>query len=152
MKLLKYSNTTEKKIHGNSDMYIKSFLKKVQEKLLELETKSVLNNNSIQFERIVRNTTHSGQNKIEASKILRKGFIQIEKNGSHKIQILWEVKLDTLLFLSIMAGLIIGLLTGFTGSGIVVSIITGLLFSIIVYFIGYAVIKIKIDRIVETST
>jgi hypothetical protein len=151
MKLLKYSNTIEKKIHGNSDLYIKSFMKKVQEKLQELDAKSVLNNGTIQFERIVRNTTHSGQNKIEALKILREGFVQIEKNGSHKIQIFWEVKLDTVLFLSIMVGLIIGLIAGFTDSGIVLSIITGLLFSILVYLIGYSVIKIRIDRIIETS-
>ena len=151
MKLLKYSNTIEKKIHGNSDLYIKSFIKKVQGKLRELEAKSVLNNDTIQFERIVRNTTHSGQNKIEALKILREGFVRIEKNGSHKIKIFWEVKLDTLLFLSVMVGLIIGLVTGFAGSGIALSIITGLLFSIIAYFIGYSVVKIRIDQIVETS-
>lgn len=139
MKLLKYSNAIEKKIHGNSDKYIKSFMKKVQEKLQELDAKSELNNGTIQFERIVRNTTHSGQNKIEALKILREGFVRIEENGAHKIQILWEVKLDTLLFLSIMVGLIVGLIVGFTDSGIVLSIITGLLFSIITYFVGYSV-------------
>ena len=151
MKLLLYSNTIEKRVQGNADLYIESFIKKIQEKLKELEAKSEVKNDTIKFKRIVRNTTDSGENKREALKILREGFVRIEKNGSHKIQIFWEVKLDTLLFLSIMVGLIIALIVGFTGSGIVLSIITGLLFSIIVYFIGCSVIKIKIDRIVETS-
>ena len=51
MKLLKYSNTIEKKIHGNSDKYMKSFMKEVQEKLHELDAKAVLNDGMIQFER-----------------------------------------------------------------------------------------------------
>lgn len=151
MKLLLYSNTIEKRVQGNADLYVESFMKKVQEKLHDLDSKSELNNGTIQFKRIVRNTTDSGENKREALKILREGFVRIEKNGSHKIQIFWEVKLNILLFLSIMVGLINGLIVGFIDSGIVLSIITGLLFSIIVYFIGYTVIKIKIDRIVETS-
>ncbi|WP_319479351.1 hypothetical protein [uncultured Draconibacterium sp.] len=151
MKLLLYSNTIEKRIPGNADLYIESFMKKIQWKLKELEARSEVKINTIEFERTVRNTTHSGENKREALKILREGFVRIEKNGSNKIQIFWEVKLDILLFLSIMVGLIIGLIVGFIDSGIVLSIITGLLFSIMVYFIGYSVIKIKIDRIVETS-
>lgn len=151
MKLLLYSNTIEKKVQGNADLYIESFMKKIQGKLNELEAKSEVKIDTIEFKRIVRNTTHSGKNKIEALKILREGFVRIEKNGSYKIQIFWEVKLETLLFLSIMVGLIIGLLVGLTDSGIVLSIITGLLFSLIKYFIGYLVIKMKIDRIVETS-
>lgn len=151
MKLLLYSNTIEKRIPGNADLYIESCMKKIQWKLKELEARSEVKINTIEFERTVRNTTHSGENKREALKILREGFVRIEKNGSNKIQIFWEVKLDILLFLSIMVGLIIGLIVGFIDSGIVLSIITGLLFSIMVYFIGYSVIKIKIDRIVETS-
>ena len=151
MKLLRYSNTIEKAVQGNTDPYIESFKKKIQEKLKELEAKSQVRIDTIEFERIVRNTTHSGKNKTEALKILREGFIRIEKKGVHKIQIFWEVKLDTLLFLSIMAGLVIGLVVGLSGSKIVLSIISGLLFSILAYSIGYAVIKMKIDKIVETS-
>jgi hypothetical protein len=151
MSLLKYSNTEEKTIHVNSDLYIDSFKKKIQGTLRNFEAQSEIQNDTIKFKRIVRNTTHSGQNKIEAMKILREGLIRIERIDSKKIRIFWEVKLDSLLFLSISIGLVIGLIAGFASSMIIISMIIGLLFSTITYFIGCAIVKSKIDEIVEAS-
>ena len=151
MSLLKYSNTEEKTIHVNSDLYIDSFKKKIQETLRNFEAQSEIQNDTIKFKRIVRNTTHSGQNKIEAMKILREGLIRIEKVDSKKIRIFWEVKLDSLLFLSISTGLVIGLIAGFASSMIIISMIIGLLFSTIAYFIGGSIVKSKIDEIIATS-
>jgi hypothetical protein len=151
MSLLKYSNTEEKAIDVNSDLYIDSFKKKVQETLRNFEAQSEIQNDTIKFKRIVRNTTHSGQNKIEAMKIFREGLIRIERVDSEKIRIFWEVKLDSLLFLSISIGLVIGLIAVFTSSMIIISMIIGLLFSTITYFIGCSIVKSKIDEIVATS-
>ena len=151
MSLLKYSNTEEKTIHVNSDLYIDSFKKKIQETLRNFEAKSEIQNDTIKFKRIVRNTTHSGQNKIEAMKILREGLIRIERIDSKKIRIFWEVKLDSLLFLSISIGIVIGLIAGFASSMIIISMIIGLLFSTIMYFIGSSIVKSEIDEIVATS-
>ncbi len=151
MSLLKYSNREEKTIHVNSDLYIDSFKKKIQETLRSFEAQSEIQNDTIKFKRIVRHTTHSGQNKIEAMKILREGLIRIEKVDSMKIRIFWEVKLDSLLFLSISIGLVIGLIAGFASSMIIISMIIGLLFSTIMYFIGYSIVKSKINEIVATS-
>lgn len=151
MSLLKYSNIEEKTIQVNSDLYIDSFKKKIQETLKNFEAQSEIQNDTIKFKRIVRNTTHSGQNKIEAMKILREGLIGIERIDSKKIRIFWEVKLDSLLFLSISIGLVIGLIAGFASSMIIISMIIGLLFSIIIYFIGCSIVKSKIDEIVATS-
>ncbi len=151
MSLLKYSKTEEKTIHVNSDLYIDSFKKKIQETLKNFEAQSEIQNDTIKFKRIVRNTTHSGQNKIEAMKILREGLIRIEKVDSKKIRIFWEVKLDSLLFLSISTGLGIGLIAGFASSMIIISMIIGLLFSTIAYFIGGSIVKSKIDEIIATS-
>ena len=151
MSLLKYSNTEEKTIHVNSDLYIDSFKKKIQETLRSFEAQSEIQNDTIKFKRIVRNTTNSGLNKIEAMKILREGLIRIERIDSKKIRIFWEVKLDSLLFLSISTGLVIGLIAGFASSMIIISMIIGLLFSTIIYFIGCSIVKSKIDEIVATS-
>ena len=152
MKLLKYSNTEEKTIHVNSDLYIDSFKKKIQEALRNFEAQSEIQNDTIKFKRIVRNTTHSGQNKIEAMKIVREGLIKIVRVDSNKIRIFWEVKLDSLVFLSISIGLLIGLIAVFASSMIITSMIIGLLFSIITYFIGCSIVKSKIDEIVATSS
>lgn len=151
MKLLKYSNVWEKKINGNSDLYIVAFTKRLQEKLKNIEAKSEIQNGTIAFKRVVRNTTHLGINKIEALKILREGFVRIEKVDSNKVQIFLEVKLDVILFLSFLIGLFIGLITAFAGSSFSLSIIIGLLFSIVTYLIGCSIIQRKIDEIVSSS-
>lgn len=151
MSLLKYSNTEEKTIHVNSDVYIDSFKKKIQETLKNFDARSEIQNDTIKFKRIVRITTHSGQNKIDAMKIVREGLIGIERIDSKKIKIFWEVKLDSLLFLSISIGLLIGAIAGFVSSMIIISLIIGLLFSAIMYFIGCSIVKSTIDDIVATS-
>jgi hypothetical protein len=151
MSLLKYSNTEEKTIHVNSDLFIDSFKKKIQGKLRLFEAQSEIQNDTIKFKRIVRNTTHSGQNKIEAMKILREGLIRIEKIDSKRIRIFWEVQLDSLVFLSILIGLVIGLIAGFASSMILISMVIGLGSSTIAYFIGCSLIKSEIDEIVGTS-
>ncbi len=151
MKLLKYSNTKEKTASGNSDLYIDSFQKKIIGRLKNIEATSEIQGNTVLFKRIVRNTTHSGKNKMEALKILREGIIKIEKIDSKHLKIYWEVNLDTIIFLSFLIGLFIGLMVQFAGSIILISLISGLLFFIISYFIGCSIIKAKIDRIVEES-
>ena len=125
--------------------------KKIQGKLRLFEAQSEIQNDTIKFKRIVRNTTHSGQNKIEAMKILREGLIRIEKIDSKRIRIFWEVQLDSLLFLAILIGLVIGLIAGFASSMILISMVIGLGSSTIVYFIGCSLIKSEIDEIVGTS-
>ncbi len=151
MSLLKYSNTRELTVKGNPDLFIDSFRKMIQAQLEIIEAKSEIQNNSIKFKRIVRNTTHSGMNKLEALKILREGLIRIAKKDSRKVEIFWEVNLDTLVFLSFLVGAVIGLLVALVSSSLTVSMLIGLLFSMIAYFIGGSSIKAKIDEIIETS-
>lgn len=151
MSLLKYSNATEKTIHEDSDLYIDSFRNKIQERLRNFEAQSEIQNDTITFKRMVRNMTRSGQNKIEAMKLVREGLIRIERVDTTKIRIFWEVKLDALLFLSISVGLVIGLLALFASSMILISMLIGLLFSSIMYFIGCSIVKSQIDKIVNTG-
>jgi hypothetical protein len=151
MSLLKYSNSIEKTIHENSDLYIDSFMKKIQGTLRTFDTRSEIQNDSIKFKRIVKSLALSGKNKIEGMKLVREGLIKIERINSKRIRIFWEVKLDTLLFISILIGLVIGLISGFASSLIAFSTIIGLLFSSITYFIGCSIVKSKIDEIVAAA-
>lgn len=151
MSLLKYSKSIEKTIHGNSDLYIDSFMKKIQGTLRTFETQSEIQNDTIKFKRIVRILALSGQNKIEGMKLVREGLIRIERINSKRIRIFWEVKLDTVLFISFLIGLVIGLISGLASSLIIFSMIIAFLFSTITYFIGCSIVNSKIDEIVEAS-
>jgi len=155
----RYSNSVEKTLHVNSELYMDSFRKKIQEKLIDFEAQSEIQNDTIKFKRIVKMASDCGYSRAEAMQILREGEIRIEKIDSKRIRISWEVQLDTLIFLSMVIGFVIGLLVGFASSmtnnsiifGIFFALIIGTLFSISTYFIGCSLIKSQIDRIVETS-
>ncbi len=155
MNLLKYSNTIEKKIPGNSDLYINSFMKNIQEKLRNIEVRSEITNDTIIFKKIVKLASDFGYSRAEAMNIFRKGQIRIRKINSNNIEIFWEVELDILLFLSIAIGLVIGLIVGlfigFAGLMIISSIIIGLVFSTITYLFGLNSILTTIDTILKTS-
>lgn len=151
MSLLKYSNSVEKTIHVNSDLYIDSFMKKIQVSFRNFETRSEIQNDTIKFKRIVRILALSGKNKIEGVKLVREGLIRIERINSKRIRIFWEVKLDSLLFISFLIGLVIGLISGLASSLIIFSTIIGFLFSTITYFIGCSIVKSKFDEFVAAS-
>ncbi len=152
MKMLaRYSETYGMKMGKNPDLFIYSFRKKIQEQLRIIEARTEIQDDTILFKRIVRNTTHSGMNKVEAMKILREGSIQIKKMGSNRIKVIWKIKIDSLLFMSVFSGLVIGLMVGFTGSTIITSIACGLASSVIVFSVGYVWIGVEIDRIMESS-
>lgn len=155
MNLLKYSTTIEKKIQGNSELYIDSLMKKIQGKLRDIEIRSEITNDTIIFKRTVRIASDCGDTKADTLKIFREGQFRIKKTNSNDIEIFWEVELDTLLFLSITIGSVLGLILGlFVGSGgfmIISSIIIGLAISTIAYLFGLNFILTTIDEIIETS-
>ena len=154
MNLLKYSNTIEKKIHGNSDLYIDSLMKKIQEKLRNMGIRSEITNDTIIFKRIFRLASDCGYSKKEALNVFGDGQIRIRKINSNKIEVFWEVELDALLALSIVigfiVGLFVGLFVGFSGLMIISTIIIGLVFSTISYLFGLNSILTTIDEILET--
>jgi len=137
----------EVKIHDNSDHFVESFLRKVQEKLWDFETKSDAKNGTMEFKRI----QNSIINRRDGLKILREGFVRVDRNESNRINIFWEINLDNALFLSFMIGLVFGIIAAYAGSTVVFACITGLLFTGAAYFIAYSIIRIKIDGIIETS-
>ena len=147
MELIKYSNSIVVNVLDNSDHFIESFFRKVQEKLWDFETKSDVKNGTIAFKRIQTSVV----NKKDALKILREGFVQVDRIEPDRIKIFWEIKLDNTLFLSFMIGLVFGIVTAYTGSTIVIAGITGLLFTAATYFIVYSILRIRIDEIIETS-
>ena len=152
MNYLTYTNSLEKRVKvQNQDQYMAVFIQRIQEKLKAMECRPEIVGDTIHFKRIVRNTTHSGMNKVEAMKILREGSVRIERMNSGKIKIYWKVKLDAVLFLSVLTGIVITVIAGFAGSKLIISLAVGVLFSIIAYFAGCTLIKSRIDELVETS-
>lgn len=137
----------EVKIQGNYDHFVISFLRKIQEKLRDFDAESDVINGTIEFKRI----TNSLPSRRDALKILREGFIRVERIGADRIQIFWEIKLDNALFLSFMTGLVLGLFAVIAGSTIEFVVLIALLSTISAYFIAYSIVRILIDGIVESS-
>lgn len=149
MKMLaRYSETYEVKINVTPDSYIDSFRKKVQEQLRIIETRSEIQNDTILFKGIVRYIALSGKRTL---RMIKEGSIRIEKHDPNRIKIIWEVKTDSLIFMSAISGLVTGLMFGFTGSLMIISIVCGLVSSVIVFFVGYGLIGIEIEKIMEAS-
>lgn len=149
--MLSYSNKIVILIGKESDSFIDSFKTKVHSELKTIECRTEMQGNVIQFKRIVRDLPLSGQGKSEVLKLLREGCIEIEKIDSERIKIVWEVKLETLLFFSFWAGLLAGLGFGFVYSSILIFIIIGVFSPLIPYCIGYFLIKNQIDDIIFNS-
>lgn len=149
MKMLaRYSETYEVKINVTPDSYIDSFRKKVQEQLRIIEARSEIQNDTILFKGIVRYIALSGKRTL---RMIKEGSIRIEKHDPNRIKIIWEVKTDSLIFMSAISGLVTGLMFGFTGSLMIISIVCGLVSSVIVFFVGYGLIGIEIEKIMEAS-
>lgn len=149
--MLRYSNSIVLLNEKDTELFIGSFKTKVQSKLKTIECRTEIQRNIIKFDRVVRYLPSSGQGKNEVLKLLREGSIEIEKMDSGEIKIEWEVKLETLLFISIWAGLLAGLGFGFVHSSLLIFIIVGIFFFLIPYYIGYFLIRNQIDNIIFTS-
>ncbi len=101
----------------------------------------------ISFKRRIITITTSGENRIDALKIFRKGniFIFAEKN---QLNVNWSVDLDPLYFLSFLISLVIGFATHFFFKyQLLISILTGLTAFIIINVIGIVIINSKINEL-----
>lgn len=148
--MINYSNNIIL-IENDKELFINHFKNKVQLKLKMIECRTEEEGNFIKFQRIVRYFPSSGQGKSETLKLLREGSIEIERMDSGEIKIKWEVKLETLLFISVWAGILVGFGFGFVNSSILIFFISGISFSLIPFLVGYFLIRNQIDEIIFTS-
>jgi hypothetical protein len=119
--------------------------------LKAIECRSEIQENIIHFRRIVRILPRTEPGKADVFKLLKEGYIEIKEVDKHKYLITWVIKLDTLLFFSIVVGLIIGLFIGFANSSFLIFVVIGIFSPSIPYCIGYFLLKNQIDEIIFNS-
>ena len=149
--MLNYSNVIETLIKKDPNSFIESFKMNVSSQLKALECRTEIQDNIIHFERIIRYFPMSGKGDPNLLKLLRVGSIEIEKLDIQRLRITWVVKLDVLLFISIMVGLTNGLFIGFTNSSFLIFAVIGIFLPSIPYCIGYFLLKEEIDGIIYNA-
>ena len=119
--------------------------------LHELNAYTETNESSIKFKRIIKTTNYS-ENRRDSLKILREGVIKLSPLDNKKIKIEWTIKLDILLFWTVLFGSIVGFLIKKIASlSIFTSIFSGLTICIILYLTGYFWISSEINYIIDNS-
>jgi len=149
--MLSYSNTIAKRIKRNPDSFIESFKMNVLAQLKALECRTEIQENIIHFERIVRYFPMSGGGNPNLLKLLRDGSIKIEKLDIQRIRITWVVKLDALLFISIIIGIVLGFFFGFASMSFPIFLVIAIFSPSIPYCAGYFLLKEEIDEIIYSS-
>ena len=149
--MFNYSNSIVKLIKKNPDLFVNSFKMNVLAQLKAIECRSEIQENIIHFRRIVRILPRTEPGKTDVFKLLKEGNIEIKEVDKHNYLITWVIKLDTLLFFSIMVGLIIGLFIGFANSSFLIFFVIGIFSPSIPYCIGYFLLKNQIDEIIFNS-
>lgn len=149
--MFNYSNSIVKLIKKNPDLFVNSFKMNVLAQLKAIECRSEIQENTIHFRRIVRILPRTDPGKTDVFKLLKEGTIEIKEVDKHNYLITWVIKLDTLLFFSIMVGLIIGLFIGFANSSFLIFVVIGIFSPSIPYCIGYFLLKNQIDEIIFNS-
>jgi hypothetical protein len=150
MNILKYSKTTEKKIHRNPEVYMDLLRKKIQENLRKRKIGSEIVGDTIVFKRTIEVYDRS-----YALKSLRNGQIRIRKIGFDQIELFWEVELDGLLLLSVTIGTVLGIILGLFAETqvlmILSALIIGLFISTVAYLFGLNSILTSMDEILDTD-
>ncbi len=146
-----YTNSIERMARKDMDSYIESFKSVTISRLKNHDCRVENQGDIIRFERIVRYLPMSGPGKSEVLKLLREGTIEIEKIGKRSTRITWKVKLDTLLFISIMIGIVVGFVFGFATASFSIFLVVAIFSPTIPYCVGYFLIKDEIDDIIYSS-
>jgi hypothetical protein len=123
----------------------------VLSQLKALECRTEIEGNIIHFERIIRYFPMSGKGNPNLLKLLRDGSIEVEKLDLHRIRVTWVVKLDALLFISIMIGIVVGFFFGFSNMSFPIFLVIAIFSPSIPYCAGYFLLKEEIDEIIFNS-
>lgn len=147
MSILKHTHSIEIKNVKDSSSCVRLFFSNIQNDLQTEGYSTEFCNNTLIFKRLVRNTTHSGMNKVEALKVFREGLFRIEIKAPDIIEIYCEVSLEHLLFFSCLTGLIIGCIV-MVNSNIVIAFFIAILIALLNLSIGRYLIQSNIDNII----
>lgn len=139
-------------IDKDFDIEAKEIISNLSLHLSEQNYRTNINLNNLFFHKSIETTTHSGLNRIRAMKVLRNGEIKLSKLDKNQLKIACIVDLDSLIFMSVLLGLSIGIFCRtISYSSYSISILYGVIISIIIYFIGCLNIKGKLDELIIKS-
>lgn len=137
-------------IKSNSEKEIDKLLNLLTLKFNELGLFTELSSNKIIFSRNVQMTTHSGHNKLEFFKILRKGMIDIKPLEKNLIEVMIIVNRNYLNVSSLLIGLLIFIFSYlYYENALNESIKFGILTLSVIYIIGYLFLKSRISELIS---
>lgn len=107
--------------------------------------------NTLNYKRIIRVYSSTAQYRGSILSIFREGRIDI-MNNPDKLYIRFIHKLDSLIFISIFCGLVLGFMIPiFIEQTNITYILIGVICSFSVLFIGFLILFLKIQRLIKTA-
>ena len=109
------------------------------------------NSTSIEFHRILKRTTNTGNNNRESLKLLRTGKIELKNCGQGKFTIRTSIKLDHLIFLTLISGLALFSVLWILNIQLFATIMISIIEMILIFLFGLFRMKEQINKIIEKA-
>gem|GEM_PF-678313 len=148
---LKYKSSKTIRTRSGFDIVSARIISNLKILLNQMDASTEVDGNTIRFKRLLRRYIPTGENRMKSIKILREGKIQLIKLDESKIKLEWEVKLDSLAFISIMFGVLIGIMLNFALHANPVTVVFFVvLFLISTFVVGRHLIIVQMEDLIET--
>jgi len=147
---LKIKRTRNIKIKGDLEAFSLEILRKLEIILKEQDYITEIKNRELEFKKRYRSSTNTGENNREVFKILRNGQFKFLPLPNGEIQLIFNVDLSHLLFMSIFFGVLV-LLIGwiFTDYNLTFIGLLSFFATAILFIIGNLIIKIEIGDLIN---
>lgn len=149
---LKYKSS--KTIHTKVNFEIVStrIISNLRIMLNQLDACTEVEGNTIRFKCLLRNYTSTGENRVKSIKFLREGEIRLIQTDINKIKLEWEVKLDSIGFLAILIGLIVGSFSNYSlHIELIKAVIAGLVICSSIFLVGRYFIIAQMEDLIKLS-
>ena len=145
---MKFKQSKEFKSNLNLDKVLLNLKHQLNSDDFSTEIKS----NEIEFQKILRTSTHTGKNVSDAFNLLKSGKFILKDTENNSFLISYYVNVNHLIFFSIIIGVLIGLATGISGiQSTFFSILTSMLIAFLIILIGLFSMKLKMSEIIKFS-
>ena len=137
-------------LKSNFETESHSILLKLKMFLNNISCRTSLDSERIKFRKIYKSTTHRSENTTAGSQIIRQGEIKLTLLNDDKIKISYFVRLNHIIFMSLIFGLIAGLVQWyFNNTELIISLMIGLIIAFVIFIIGYFYIWFKMNELVR---
>ena len=136
---------------SKSQLDINRIMTNLKINIEEIDAVSESSDDTLYFKRKVKRYLKTGDSRLHYLKIIRKGNFKLLNITQNSIDLVCEVDLDTLLFLSAILGLMFGYLSYVFICRNLTVIFIGFITWLIIFLTGYLLISIKMNSIIENS-